>query len=140
MKNINILKRKCQVGINVVFLELILKLYDVCFMKNIFIAPWTCLHRPDLHIIIRWPNNVRRVNKICLHCGHNKFSWYNVDQGNWALYATVELSEPLSPPPLTISLPKTTRIKWIQLEHRIWRNLTIQLGGCLFFFCNELIK
>jgi len=27
MKNINILKRKCQVGINVVFLELILKLY-----------------------------------------------------------------------------------------------------------------
>jgi hypothetical protein len=21
----------------------------------------------------------------------NKFSWYNVDQGNWALYATVEL-------------------------------------------------
>jgi hypothetical protein len=39
MKNINILKRKCQVRINVVFLDVILKLYDVCFMKNIFIAP-----------------------------------------------------------------------------------------------------
>ena len=38
MKNINILKRKCHV-INVVFLEVILKLYDVCFMKNIVIAP-----------------------------------------------------------------------------------------------------
>jgi hypothetical protein len=38
IKIINILKRKCHVGINVVFLELILKLYDVCFMKNIFIA------------------------------------------------------------------------------------------------------
>ena len=38
MKNINILKRNCHVGINVVFLEMILKLYDVCFMKNIFIA------------------------------------------------------------------------------------------------------
>ena len=34
MKNINILKRKCHVGINVVFLEEILKLYDVCYMKN----------------------------------------------------------------------------------------------------------
>jgi hypothetical protein len=53
-----------------VFLEVILKLCDVCFTKNIFIAPWTCLHRFDLHIIIRWPENVRRVNKICLHCGH----------------------------------------------------------------------
>ena len=49
---------------------MILKLYDVCFMKHIFIAPWTCLHRFDLHIIIRWPENVRRVNNICLHCGH----------------------------------------------------------------------
>jgi hypothetical protein len=39
MTNINILKRKCHVGINVVFLEVILKLCDVCFMKNIFIAP-----------------------------------------------------------------------------------------------------
>jgi hypothetical protein len=38
IKIINILKRKCHVGINV-FLELILKLYDVCIMKNIFIAP-----------------------------------------------------------------------------------------------------
>jgi hypothetical protein len=37
MKNINILKRNCHVGINVVFLEMILKLYDVWFMKNIFI-------------------------------------------------------------------------------------------------------
>jgi hypothetical protein len=36
MKNINTLKRKCHVGINVVFLEVILKLCDVCFMKNIF--------------------------------------------------------------------------------------------------------
>jgi len=27
------------VGVNVVFLELILKLYDVCFIQNIFIAP-----------------------------------------------------------------------------------------------------
>ena len=27
----------------------------------------------------------------------------------------------------------------MQLEHRIWRNLTIQLRGCLDF-CNELIK
>ena len=35
MKNINILKRNCHIGINVVFLEVILKLYDVCFMKNI---------------------------------------------------------------------------------------------------------
>ena len=57
---------------SVVFLEVILKLYDVCycFMKNICIAPWTCLHRSDLHIVIMWPENVRRVNKICLHCGH----------------------------------------------------------------------
>jgi len=39
MKNINILKRKCHVEINVVFLEVILKLYDVRFMKNIFTAP-----------------------------------------------------------------------------------------------------
>ena len=39
MKNINILKRECHVGINVVFVEEILKLYDVRFMKNIFIAP-----------------------------------------------------------------------------------------------------
>ena len=39
MENINIWKRMCQVGINVVFLEVILKLYDVCFMKHIFIAP-----------------------------------------------------------------------------------------------------
>ena len=39
MNNINILKRKCHVGINIVFLEEILKLYDVCFMKNISIAP-----------------------------------------------------------------------------------------------------
>jgi hypothetical protein len=38
MENINIWKRMCQVGINVVFLEVILKLYDVCFMKNIFIG------------------------------------------------------------------------------------------------------
>ena len=69
-KKINILKRKCHVEIDVVFLEVILKLYDVCFMKHIFIAPWTCLHRFDIHIFIRWPENVRRVNKICLHCGH----------------------------------------------------------------------
>jgi hypothetical protein len=27
---------------------------------------WTCLHRYDLHIIIRWPENIR----ICLHCGN----------------------------------------------------------------------
>jgi hypothetical protein len=39
MNNINILKRNCHVGINVVFLEMILKMYDVCFMKNISIAP-----------------------------------------------------------------------------------------------------
>jgi hypothetical protein len=39
MKNIIILKRDCHVGINVVFLEVILKLYDACFMKNMFIAP-----------------------------------------------------------------------------------------------------
>jgi hypothetical protein len=38
-KKINILKRKCHVGLNVVFLEGILKLYDACFMKYIFIAP-----------------------------------------------------------------------------------------------------
>ena len=67
MTNINILKRKCHVGINVVFLEVILKLYDLCFMKHICIAP---LHRFDLQIIIRWPENVRRVYKICLHCGN----------------------------------------------------------------------
>jgi hypothetical protein len=41
-------------------------------MKNIFIAPWTCLHHFDLHIIIRWPENVKRVNKICIHCGHDE--------------------------------------------------------------------
>ena len=71
MKNINIiLKRKCHLQINVVCLVVILKLYDVCFMKSIFIAPWTFLHRFDLHIIITWPENVRRLNKICLHCGH----------------------------------------------------------------------
>jgi len=52
-KKINILIRKCHVEIDVVFLEVILKLFDVCFMKHIFIAPWTCLHRFDLHIIIR---------------------------------------------------------------------------------------
>jgi len=39
MKNINILKRKCHIGINVVILEMILKLYYVCFMKNMFSAP-----------------------------------------------------------------------------------------------------
>jgi hypothetical protein len=33
MNNINILKRNCQVGINVVFVEVILKLYDVRFKK-----------------------------------------------------------------------------------------------------------
>jgi phosphotransferase system glucose/maltose/N-acetylglucosamine-specific IIC component len=66
VKHINILKRKCHVGINVVFLELIMKLYDVCFMKNIFIATWTCLHRFDLHIIIRWPENVRKVNIVVI--------------------------------------------------------------------------
>ena len=69
-KKINILERKCHVGINVVFLEVILKLCDACFMKNICIAPWTCLHGFDLYIIIRWPENVKRVNKICVHCGH----------------------------------------------------------------------
>jgi len=67
---IHVLKRKCHVGINVVFLEVIFILYDVCFMKHSFIATWTCLHRFDIHICIRWPKNVRRVNKICLHCGH----------------------------------------------------------------------
>ena len=45
MKNINILKRKCLVGINLLFLELILKLYDVCFMKNIFIALFWPSHK-----------------------------------------------------------------------------------------------
>ena len=69
-EKINIWKRKCHVEIDVLFLEVILKLYDVCFMKHIFIVLWTCLHHFDLHIIIRWPENVRRVNKICLHCGH----------------------------------------------------------------------
>ena len=33
------MKKVSSWGINVVFLEVILKLYDVCFMKNIFIAP-----------------------------------------------------------------------------------------------------
>jgi len=69
-KKINILKRKSHVGINVVFLEVILRLYDVRFMKNICIAPSTCLHCFDLLIIIRRPENVRRVNKICLQFGH----------------------------------------------------------------------
>jgi len=45
MKNINILKRKRHVGINVVILELILTLYDVCFMQNIFIATFRPSHR-----------------------------------------------------------------------------------------------
>jgi hypothetical protein len=43
MKNINILKRKHHVGINVVFLELILTLYDVCFMQK-FPLPHFDLH------------------------------------------------------------------------------------------------
>jgi hypothetical protein len=34
MKNINILKRNCHIGINVVFLEVILKLYDVGGIKG----------------------------------------------------------------------------------------------------------
>jgi hypothetical protein len=38
--------------------------------KHFHCPVWTYLHRFDLHIIIRWPKNVRRVNKICLHCGH----------------------------------------------------------------------
>jgi hypothetical protein len=41
MQNINILKRKCHVGINVVFLEVILKLYEKhlhCPMK--MLAPF----------------------------------------------------------------------------------------------------
>jgi hypothetical protein len=46
MKNINILREeKHHVGVNVVLLELILKLYDVCFMQNIFIAPFRPPHR-----------------------------------------------------------------------------------------------
>ena len=45
MKNINILKRKRHVGINVMFLELILTLYDVCFMQNICIDPFRHSHR-----------------------------------------------------------------------------------------------
>jgi hypothetical protein len=36
--HMHIIITHCQVGINVVFLEVILKLYDVCFMKNIFIV------------------------------------------------------------------------------------------------------
>ena len=67
MKNINILKRKRHVGINVVFLELILKLYDVkknvCFMQNIFIAPFRPSHRLG-------DPKMSGVNNICLHCGH----------------------------------------------------------------------
>jgi hypothetical protein len=63
MKNINILKRNCQVGINVVFLEVILKLYDVCFIKSICIASWTCLHRFDLHIITRWHEKCQEDNQ-----------------------------------------------------------------------------
>ena len=46
MKNINILReKKYHVGVNVVLLELILKLYDVCFMQNISIAPFRPPHR-----------------------------------------------------------------------------------------------
>ena len=46
MKNINILReKKHHVGVNVVLLELILKLYDVCFMQNICIAPFRPPHR-----------------------------------------------------------------------------------------------
>ena len=46
MKNINILREeKHHVGVNVVLLELILKLYDVCFMQNILIAPFRPPHR-----------------------------------------------------------------------------------------------
>ena len=44
-ENINILKRKPHVGINVVLLELILTLYDVCFLQNISIAPFWPSHR-----------------------------------------------------------------------------------------------
>ena len=53
IKHIKIFKRKCHAEMHLVFLEVILKLYDVCFMKNISIAPCTCLHRFDIHIIIR---------------------------------------------------------------------------------------
>jgi hypothetical protein len=35
-------------------------------MKNIVIATWTCLHRFDLHIIISWPEYVRRVNIVVI--------------------------------------------------------------------------
>jgi hypothetical protein len=33
-----------------------------------------CLHRFDLHIIIWWPEHVRRVSKIYLHCGHSNMT------------------------------------------------------------------
>jgi hypothetical protein len=81
-----------------VFLEVILKLYDVCyfFLKNIFIAPWTCLHRSDLHILIMWPENIRRVNKICLHCGHFIHGYFLL---NFVLYFSSSLQT------VTINLP-----------------------------------
>jgi hypothetical protein len=49
-----------------VFLEGILKLYDACFMKYIFIAPWKCLHRFDLHIIIRWKSQECKQDMLTL--------------------------------------------------------------------------
>jgi hypothetical protein len=40
------------------------------FHETHFHCPMNLFAPFDLHIIIRWPENVRRVNKICLHCGH----------------------------------------------------------------------
>ena len=70
MNNINILKRKCHVGINVVFFRRDIETVWCLFHEKYFHCPMNKFYRFDLHIIIRWPENVRRVNKICLHCGH----------------------------------------------------------------------
>jgi hypothetical protein len=67
MNNINRLKRNCHVGINVVFLEMILKLYDVCFMKTKFHChhtSWFFL----IHLLI-----IRAIFKEFMHHLTHKF-------------------------------------------------------------------
>ena len=69
--------------------------------KHFHCPVWTYLHRFDLHIIIRWPKNVRRVNKICLHCGHfihcyillNLYYFLAVHDSLWLLVTLILTTE-----------------------------------------------
>ena len=82
VKNINILKRKCHVGINVAFLELILKLYDVCFMKTKFHChhtSWFFL----IHLLL-----IRAIFKEFMHHLTHKFYIFfqNAEMWNSHMY------------------------------------------------------